>query len=385
MAKIDLERFVGYLLEHPSRPIESLGSIIRRALKDQGFIYTDGKIVTVCSDAEEPGADETARILSWSEYSALAARQVAEECKDGEKDWTEWIDRMFWLQHPELRDRLEGNDKFLESIQVGDKVTRNQDGILVNLSQLKRVAKTADKVGRKFKVDDFVVNDYCAGKVTELTDDAYLLDTGQGIPFSCEHNARLWTVKDAKPGDVLVNQKGEMPFIFKSYKDNHVYCFCAYTNHKDLFFPEFVNDDGGDLHWINLLHEQVFPATKDQRNHLFQKMKDAGYEWDANKLELKKIGQKSAGWRDEDAAHYNRIIRELNTQKEMPINAHCVEYIKSDIDWLKSLRPQWKPSEEQIVALRCIVEGLGNNYPLHLIELLKQLEKVEEIMKKGLF
>ena len=42
--------------------------------------------------------------------------------------------------------------KFRDSIQVGDKVTRNQDGVLVNLSQLKRVAKSADKIEPKFRV-----------------------------------------------------------------------------------------------------------------------------------------------------------------------------------------------------------------------------------------
>lgn len=44
--------------------------------------------------------------------------------------------------------------RFCDSIQIGDKVTRNQDGVLVNLSQLERVAKSADKVESKFKVGD---------------------------------------------------------------------------------------------------------------------------------------------------------------------------------------------------------------------------------------
>lgn len=39
--------------------------------------------------------------------------------------------------------------KFRDSIQVGDKVTRNQDGVLVNLSQLERVAKPAEKQGEQ--------------------------------------------------------------------------------------------------------------------------------------------------------------------------------------------------------------------------------------------
>ena len=36
---------------------------------------------------------------------------------------------------------------FLSKIQVGDKVTRNEDGVLVNLSQLERVAKPAENKG----------------------------------------------------------------------------------------------------------------------------------------------------------------------------------------------------------------------------------------------
>ena len=42
---------------------------------------------------------------------------------------------------------------FRNKIQIGDKVTRNQDGVLVNLSQLKRVAKPAEKYGEQKPVD----------------------------------------------------------------------------------------------------------------------------------------------------------------------------------------------------------------------------------------
>ena len=58
--------------------------------------------------------------------------------------------------------------------------------------------KSVAKVEPKFKIGDFIVNDYCRGKVVELTNDAYLLDTGQGIPFSCEHNIHLLSIEDVK-------------------------------------------------------------------------------------------------------------------------------------------------------------------------------------------
>ena len=48
-----------------------------------------------------------------------------------------------WLE------KLCEHKKFRDAIQVGDKVTRNEDGVLVNLSQLNRVAKTADKQGEQ--------------------------------------------------------------------------------------------------------------------------------------------------------------------------------------------------------------------------------------------
>jgi hypothetical protein len=37
-----------------------------------------------------------------------------------------------------------------------------------------------------------------------------------------------------------------------------------------------------------LLGDAIIPATKEQRDILFSKMKEAGYEWNAKKKELKK-------------------------------------------------------------------------------------------------
>lgn len=42
-----------------------------------------------------------------------------------------------------------GHANFINKIQIGDKVTRNEDGVLVNLSQLKRVAKRDEKQGEQ--------------------------------------------------------------------------------------------------------------------------------------------------------------------------------------------------------------------------------------------
>lgn len=146
--------------------------------------------------------------------------------------------------------------------------------------------KSTDEVEPKFKVGDFITNDYCLGKVIEITNDAYLLDTGQGIPFSCEHNAHLWTIEDAEDGDVL-DCEGCEYLLFKSFSntDGRIKLYCWYNVHKNNF-----HDKGTDS---KLRQEaNIHPATKEQRDWFFSKMKEAGYEWDADKKELKKIGPK---------------------------------------------------------------------------------------------
>ena len=143
----------------------------------------------------------------------------------------------------------------------------------------------------KFKVGDFVVSDYCMGRVVEITSDAYLLDTGQGIPFSCEHNAHIWTVQDAKDGDILIDKSNsrEGPFIFKETKPSDIKTDMlnplTVLGYCGIGGAGFTKGSG----WGDTANCIYYPATKEQRDFLFQKMKEAGYEWDAGQKELKKI------------------------------------------------------------------------------------------------
>lgn len=141
----------------------------------------------------------------------------------------------------------------------------------------------------QFKVGDSIVNDYCSGKVIEITNDAYLLDTGQGIPLSCEHNVHLWTIQDAKDGDVLAcysEVKGkpiEQVGIFKQYVGRHGGCSNAFLTHTGIDW------DGNIIINGYMGSTNILPATKEQRDQFFKKMKEAGYQWDADKKELHKI------------------------------------------------------------------------------------------------
>ena len=190
---------------------------------------------------------------------------------------------------------------------------------------------TGKVVMPKFKVGDFIVNDYCMGKVIELTDDAYLLDTWQGIPFSCEHNAHLWTIADAKDGDVL--QLGAVTAIFKEYIGNgNCKCYCSVCNGEF----EIPSQDGADNSYG--CHNAT-PATKEQRDTLIKAMTDAGYTFDYEKKELKKIEQKPT-WSEEDERMRQYIVNDLKFIKELVNDPHHVVPVKrveKEIDWIERL------------------------------------------------
>ena len=96
---------------------------------------------------------------------------------------------------------------------------------------------------------------------------------------NCWHR---WTIEDAKDGDVLYSLDSCQPFIYKGRKSHEQATAYCGINKYDKFFVEKTED------YIIVLDKYV-PATKEQRDFLFRKMKEAGYEWDAEKKELKKI------------------------------------------------------------------------------------------------
>ena len=110
----------------------------------------------------------------------------------------------------------------------------------------------------------------------------------------CEQKPSEWSVFDAKKGDILsvdncvliVDSVGtfeEKPIIESWY--------CADSNKfygKGTSMPDRWNIEG------------MKPSSPIEKNYLFKMMKEAGYEWDADKKELNNIEQKPAEWSEED-------------------------------------------------------------------------------------
>ena len=131
----------------------------------------------------------------------------------------------------------------------------------------------------KFKAGDWVVRDEVTAQVITVTNDGYMDSLLRYHSFENEDKMHLWTIQDAKDGDILATLAGVFIYNGNNGGGSCPGCYCG-INTLGRFKA------GVEHHWTG---KKVYPATKEQRDHLFQKMKEAGYEWDADKKELRKI------------------------------------------------------------------------------------------------
>ena len=198
----------------------------------------------------------------------------------------------------------------------------------------------ADKVKPKFHEGDWIVFNDDNYKILD-TKDIYTLEMEDGDEICVEiatldKRAHLWTIEDAKNGDVLYSKKHNLIWI---YKDNKHYYASINLNYADVV--SFDNEI--------VIPSNVCPANRVQKSILFQKMHKAGYDWDSEKKELKKsqrmisaeakealYGQKNA-WSEEDELNLKGIIDEIEANKsEAP--EYDIDTYDRYINWLKSLK-----------------------------------------------
>ena len=226
--------------------------------------------------------------------------------------------------------------------------------------------KELKKIEPKFKVGDCVVynrNDSSREilYVYNIRDGGYYFNDNIHLSWSvkeCDEKCHLWTIQDAKNGDVLAEH--ETIVMFEKIEDQNIRCYCTY--HYLGFNPAFYVD--------TLQNKNPYrPATKEQRDLLFQQIKDAGYKWDDGKRELKKLEQASA-WSEEDEERIEFLIAMCDDeQAECVNNSTIYRECTETKDWLKSLkdrvqpqlRQEWsKDDKEMIRHIRCYLNEYGN-------------------------
>ena len=156
----------------------------------------------------------------------------------------------------------------------------------------KNEQKSADKIEPRFKVGDWVVNKFGDSWHIDILDKKnYRVSDGKGnynyFPISKQDEMHIWTVQDAKDGDVLSYKNNQMVQvgIIEKYVGKHGGC----SNTFKIYIG---------VNWDNILQmgnymgcSNIHPATKEQRDFLMKEINDAGYEWDTEKKELRRIDQ----------------------------------------------------------------------------------------------
>lgn len=149
----------------------------------------------------------------------------------------------------------------------------------------------------KFNVGDWVFMNTHGSQpwlVIKVTPNYYEIKDSSGYITAKSHHTidslfHPWTLKDAKPGNILASTDGCCPFIFKGlYYDGAPTTYCGIDTTGSIY----ISDE--DLPWTR---DTVRPATYEERQLLFNKLEEEGYKWNAESLTLTKIQKK---WRDNE-------------------------------------------------------------------------------------
>ena len=245
--------------------------------------------------------------------------------------------------------------------------------------------KPTDKVEPKFHEGEWITNGDYTWQIVSVTDLDYILQSQDGntVDDTISHvdeQFHSFTIEDAKDGDVLYSPCLKLLWIYnKDGKTCYVgsnlnYNSCSIVSSKPIFIPTDVQ-----------------PATKEQRDQLEKAMADAGYTFDFEKKELRKIEQRSADklelkkieWNDCKTCGFRTLAYKQNTAWSEEDEAalgdalwcckQAASIAKDENDmgnvwyaetWLKSLKNRVQPkqewSEQEQVRINRIVAYLEN-------------------------
>lgn len=182
-----------------------------------------------------------------------------------------------------------------------------------------------------------------------------------------------WTIRDAKKGDVLATDSGDICLFDGTVEDGkYPFAYCGLTRHGFEFYDKT----------LPFTHDYVYPATQKQCDLFFQKMKEAGYKWDINKKELIKleIMKKDLLIQERKAKAYDEAVK-----KAEEIIKYYKTHNRSDeasIEDLETIFPELKESENERIKREILelvsISGNGNQFE----EIKDWLEKKTLIIPK---
>jgi len=193
---------------------------------------------------------------------------------------------------------------------------------------------------KPFLVEEITKQGYCSGK--------------ECLPFEWENEIHLWTIQDAKPGDIIVESSRYIT-IYQNLTPTSKTTFRSFC-FVDLDSKVFINEGGS--HNIR----GSYPATKEQRDFLFKKMKEAGNEWDEKNMKLVNLTLKE---KEEIDAGFTKMMADDKVKEDIKFILANSDLSKvstpfSDmLDWLEKKDRYMKCLQE---ANKKIGELVEQNY-----------------------
>lgn len=182
------------------------------------------------------------------------------------------------------------------------------------LKEMAQYNSTEDKT-HKFNVGDWITDNNDTDRIEKITDRGYHFASGDwGKKDDIEKYYHQWTIQDAKPGDVLTcysdikGQPIEQTGIIKQYVGRHGGCSNSFKAHFGVDWDNNVVIEG------YMGSSNIYPSNKEQRDILFQKMHKAGYEWDGEALELKKISQRMESAKAKEEVYSSADLTEFEAK-----------------------------------------------------------------------
>ncbi len=174
-----------------------------------------------------------------------------------------------------------------------------------------------------------------------------------------EYAAQLMEIAKKEQKPVQSDEEREYVRVLKSLISDFIR-----DNYKttDITFYQQIYD------WLDGRHIEQTPVDYD-----YEMWKNGEANFEDGKKEViehpEKYGlQKAAEWSEEDEAFLKVAI------------AICNRYSHKDIaDWLKSLRPSWKPSEEQMEALQHAIDACESEWGYQDDELRSLLTELKKL------
>ena len=198
----------------------------------------------------------------------------------------------------------------------------------------------------KIKKGDWVVVDGVVQRVREVKEEGFDTDLYWNGKDTFK-DVHFWTLQDAKAGDVLAFDDNTI-VIFKDLYNTttfHSYCHVeegAFSVSQDEI-PDWWEGKG------------FYPATKEQCELLFQKMREAGYSWDAENKKLEKIKQEpliEGTFVNVDEVRENFMREVYRVLDADPTNdrANQIIYAFDHLPTITIQNAEWSEEDEKMLA-----------------------------------